>query len=114
MNFLFYYNILVLHFTYCVDYKYFRVTLYGCTFILMFFVSILMHFTLCFWFFCNYIQVQIVVTYFFHKVFTMFMIKVGSRLKWIATLGNFDSILVYNDVAIKTPTKSQVLEKKIF
>ncbi len=44
----------------------------------------------------------------------MFMIKVGSRFKWIATLGNFDSILVCNDVAIKTLTKFQVLEKKNF
>jgi hypothetical protein len=48
MNFLFYCNILVLHFAYGVDGKYFGVGLYCCTFILVVIVSILMHFALCF------------------------------------------------------------------
>ncbi len=48
MNFVFYYNTLVLHFAYGVHYKYFGVALYYCFIILVFIISILMNSTLCF------------------------------------------------------------------
>jgi hypothetical protein len=48
MNFVLYYKQLVLYFVSYVYSKYFHVALYYCILILVFIVSILMHFVLCF------------------------------------------------------------------
>jgi hypothetical protein len=48
MNFVFCYKQLVLHFASSVYSKYFCVALYYCILILVFIISILMHFALCF------------------------------------------------------------------